>query len=308
MSRLGGVDILKHLFAISVIFQHTKSAIYSSETSAFHSGVTQWIDGAVMGFFLISGFFFSHERHRVTPQSLVTYVQSRATRLLAPYLIFSGLYAVALAGMGKVDFAEGLGRTLTLSGSSMQLYFLPLLFAMEVLAWLFLGLTRQWPLSILRKCLAGTLVCLSLAFPSTWSTGSEVALFPMYAIAFSVGLLLRNYGVGIQTVGTLMAAELLISLTDLRYLDLLIVTTLFACGHWASLKLQWLDRTLPGSGGVYLLHTSVLNFMIAHALNRIGIVEVANLISTVITTYIVSLTATLLFLSFSAKRRYLLLE
>jgi hypothetical protein len=53
-----GVDVLKHALAICVIVQHMRFSIYSFPTLAFLARIDHVLQGAVLTFFLLSGYFF----------------------------------------------------------------------------------------------------------------------------------------------------------------------------------------------------------------------------------------------------------
>jgi surface polysaccharide O-acyltransferase-like enzyme len=115
------IDILRHILALAVILQHMASSRYAPATSQNLLSAVNWIDGAVIGFFFISGFLF---RPKDNP---LTYIKTQTTRLLLPFLLFSSLYTIALTLLKKATLHQGLTRTLLLQGAGMQLYFLPIL-------------------------------------------------------------------------------------------------------------------------------------------------------------------------------------
>ena len=54
-----GIDILRHLFSFAVILQHmTSVSRYTVETNKKLASVIDLVDGAVIGFFFISGYLF----------------------------------------------------------------------------------------------------------------------------------------------------------------------------------------------------------------------------------------------------------
>jgi uncharacterized membrane protein len=80
----------------------------------------------------------------------------------------------------------------------------------------------------------------------------------------------------------------------------------FALAHWLSSFLP--NRREPGSGGVYLLHTPIINFAISIALLKVGFAQWPNAILTVVCTYLLCLALTLGFIRILPKWRWMLLE
>jgi hypothetical protein len=309
LRRFGGIDVMKHLLAMSVIFIHTRSGLYSADTISFSDSVIEWIDGAVMGFFLISGFFFPLRRLPSDARQFLKFGGARAARLLIPFLLFSVLYAIAMAILGKMAFSEGLWLTVTLHGSSMQLYFLPLLFACEILMALWFILTAEIAIGRgLHAIGLLALILLSLRFPTEFSTGSDPRLFGVYALAFGIGLVLKASASPTWPAIMIIGASAILSISDERFIDLLLVTALFWGARTASRSSDALDRSFPGSGGIYLLHTTIINFAIVQLLAKLGVVQVTNLVATVILTYLVCLAATLIAIRAVPRLRFLLLE
>lgn len=116
------IDILRHIFAIAVIAQHMTSASrYSVETNLELARIINWIDGAVIGFFLISGYLFKAQNN------IFAYCRKQTIRLIIPFFLFSLIYSVLLAILGKESLVDGLEKTVRLQGAGMQLYYLPYL-------------------------------------------------------------------------------------------------------------------------------------------------------------------------------------
>lgn len=125
--RIGTLDVLRHLFAVAVIFQHMPSKTrYSPELNRTIGELVSYVDGAVLGFFLISGLLSSSGSGNA---SFFASARRQAWRLLLPFTLFSLLYGVLLTALGKSSLEDGLWRLLTLQGSGPQLYFLPYLLA-----------------------------------------------------------------------------------------------------------------------------------------------------------------------------------
>lgn len=108
---------------------------------------------AVPTFFLVDGFLFARAQHSGQRFDTGRHLRRSARRLLLPWLVFSALYLVLrwvyelatptdvrlLAGRGLLAWVE----SLLLSRASEQLYFLPALFAIRLLAAPIHRLARQ---------------------------------------------------------------------------------------------------------------------------------------------------------------------
>jgi fucose 4-O-acetylase-like acetyltransferase len=296
-----GIDLFRHFLAICVIVQHMRSSRYSDETNASLQSFADYVDGAVAGFFLLSGYFWRQ------PASLRVFLAKQSVRLLVPFFIFSLLYAVALSVLGKKSLLEGISNTLFLQGAGMQLYFLPMLllvsggFAATQSA---IGdRYRQSKFVIAASAILLTVLCLYL--PTNSSTGPNYALLPFYALAYVVGVLLRLNGEGPTTAVVVFAAGV-VGFWDKRFADISLISLLFYLFFRISDFLP--EKRLPGSGGVYLLHTPIINFAISIALVSAGITELANASFTVAVTYVVCLMLTLAYIYALPKYRWLLLE
>jgi fucose 4-O-acetylase-like acetyltransferase len=116
-----GIDILRHFLTIFVILQHMTSSRYSIDVNAEISSYEDFIDGAVAGFFIISGYYSKKQT------DLLKFTRLLAIRLLVPFFIFSVTYTLILFALDKSSLSDGLYKTITLHGAGMQLYFLPYL-------------------------------------------------------------------------------------------------------------------------------------------------------------------------------------
>jgi hypothetical protein len=297
------IDILRHILAIAVILQHMASSRYTPETHQNLLSTVNWIDGAVIGFFFISGFLF---RPKDNP---LTYIKKQTTRLLVPFLLFSSLYTIALTLLKKATLLQGITRTLLLQGAGMQLYFLPiLLLVTATTALLSKAIPARFHLPIqLASLPILTLICLSL--PTSTSTGPDHRLLPLYWLAFLLGTLhqhtlkSRHY---FTIIIILITTLLLIGLKDPRFFDIAGFITLFTILHHLA---QYLPTyRLPGSGGVYLLHTPVINFTISILLQKLTITETPNIYLSVILTYLFCLATTLFLIRQWPQHKWLLLE
>jgi hypothetical protein len=306
--RLGGIDILRHLLAISVIFIHTRTSLYSDETVRLSDKIIDLIDFAVLGFFLVSAYFFPFRKIGTGSTLAGSFLYSRFKRLLIPFFMFSILYAIAMALLHKATLASGIIKTLDFSGSSMQLYFLPFLYICEVLTFFLIRITKR-PNQLTMLCIMLVLMSgLSLLFPSARSTGPDLHLFPLYFASFAAGVVLKTQReISVLTLATL-SWFILLSVFDERLLGIAIMISLTIGAAYLSKKLTILNNAFPGSGGIYLLHTNIVNFAIAHILSITGITQIPNLLITVVLTYIFCLASSLAFIRFFGKWRFIILE
>lgn len=293
-----GLDLLRHLFSVAVIVQHMASASrYSVQTNQGLASVVAWVDGAVLGFFFISGFLFKE------PVSLRRYAKKQALRLLLPFFIFSLLYAVVLAIAGKAELASSLASTLILRGSGMQLYFLPCLLLVSLLY----AACNQ--VRGARGMLLLAVFCLSLFMPTPTPSGPDPKLLPLYMCAYLLGavvgqLALRQHGT--QALLCLVLVCLGVGLLDYRFHDLAAVVALFLLTYLLRSVLP--QQRLPGSGGVYLLHTPVVNFAMSAALMQLGLQQGWNITASVVLTYGFCLVLTLIVVRRFPAQRWLILE
>ncbi len=295
----GAIDLLKHLLAIFVIVQHMHSGTrYSEHTNQILSSACDWLDGAVIGFFLISGFLYK------SPADLKAYGYRQAKRLLVPYFVFSTLYAALLGLAGKGDFEGLLYATVAFQGASMQLYFLPYLAGITVLFATFERLL-VWRRSTALLALCSLL--LATYSQTDASTGSDLELLPLYFYTFALGAVMRKEQPSLRVVGfaiTLLTVG--IGLIDKRMLDLALMLALLygAVIYGRQLSLP----RIGGSGGVYLLHTPFVNFGVSSVLERLGVSQVPNVVLSVVLTYVFCLAATRIFVSWFPAASGLLLE
>jgi fucose 4-O-acetylase-like acetyltransferase len=294
-----GIDILRHLLAIFVIAQHMASSRYSAETNSILRNFVDYIDGDVAGFFLIAGSFSKR------PSDLVRFIPKQIQRLIVPFLAFSILYAFTLSLLGKGSLENGLRETLLLRGSGMQLYFLPYLFyvstAISLLEY-FLG-ERTWKWA--NPLFAFAMIATCLAYPTSNSNGHDPHLLAFYALAYSVGGIYRTTR-SKSVLAIAAAAFYALGFQDHRFFDMGFMTMLFVAADAASVHLKMIR--FPGSGGVYLMHTPVVNFMVSVALEKIGITEIQNIVASVILTYAICLGASLAICTKLPKYRWLILE
>lgn len=295
-----GIDLLKHLFAIAVILMHMHSyARYSETTNQDLLGLSDYIDGAVFGFFLISGYLFKLQ------SSILGYIKKQAVRLLVPFILFSILYTSIFVLIGKIEVIEGIKKALFLHGVGMQLYFLPYLFLISVVyacVYEKLGLRKN----NVHLVFLILIILISIFLPTESSTGAHWKLLPFYFSAYVIGRVLKIYDTSNNFWGVLITVlSILIGFVDNRFFDLAVVLFLFIF-----IKYFFLLKTirLPGSGGVYLLHTPLINFSISIFLDYLGLHQKWNIFASVLVTYIFCLMFTLLVIRFFPKYKWLLLE
>jgi Acyltransferase family len=307
--RYGGIDLLKHLFALAVIFQHmTSQSRYNSDVNGMIASVRSYIDEAVMGFFMISGLFF-----RPLP-SFKAWFYKMFIRLILPFLIFSLCYTIFDAALGKDKMVTGLINTITLHGEGMQLYFLPYLLAVSSLFALLYALSMRLkiPFIIIVVVVVAACAVLAIKFPTKYSTGSDPKLFPLYALSYGLGLCfskvlkapISTLCVSMMSTGSFCLA---IGIYDHRFFKIAALTAFLLFSILISICFPFLKRNFPGSGGVYLLHTPIVNFTISSLLLVLGISSYCNLFVSWGMTYVLCLIFTLGFIRIFPQR-WILLE
>lgn len=311
---LFGVDLLKHALAICVIFQHLHSDTrYSASTNARISEVVFWVQGAVLVFFLISGYFFHVKSTGRLLADLSVHIRHYGKRLLLPFVLFSAINCIALVRLGKLTFHTAAISFASGYGVGMQIYFLSYLFLITVIAAL-VGFTAG---SSLRReiptlsVLAVAMVMTALNSPTQSPTGSEYRNLPLYLLAFIVGRFISIAQNQIPHKSWLVISGIVLVLgvlgmKDFRFYYIAAGVGVFALAHWLSFYLP--NRRGPGSGGVYLLHTPIVNFAISIALLKVGFAQWPNAILSVVCTYLLCLAFTLGFIRILPKWRWMLLE
>lgn len=296
--RYVGIDVFRQFLAIFVIIQHTWST--SRYTEAMYPDylfLTDVVNGAVWGFFFISG-FFARERNNIS-----LYAKDKFKRLIVPFLLFSIIYGVLnifIWGKGLENIVYSI---LTLHGTSMQLYFLPYLFIIDIVFVYIFSQFKTYKIPLILSFLAIFIICV-LAMPTDSSTGSDLKLIPFYALAYILGTLYSNYR-KLSLVVSILASFIVGIVFDARFLDISLMLAMFSV-----LVNLFKDSNLKifGAGGIYLLHTPFTNFVISIILLKIGILGWYNFGLTILLTYIVCLLATYAFIKIAPKYRYLLLE
>lgn len=296
---LGWIDVLRHLLSLAVIFQHMSSANrYPAELNVYISNIVPALDGAVACFFLLSGFLAHSDFSWRT-------LTAQARRLLLPYILFCVLYGTILVLLNKLTIAQVAWRTVSGSGVGPQLYFLPYLF----LIWTAINYVLSKGGKFLAAFVLLGLFCAYLAISTPSSTGPEPKLLILYALAYTIGYYRARYaGKWEIALVTAMASlgVMLISFQS-RYFDLALIILLLEAVVLLSRK-EPLPMRLPGSGGVYLLHTPLLNFAISTILWKLHVISVANIFVTMALTYLAALAITLAFRQVTKRYRWLILE
>lgn len=298
-----GIDALRHIFAIAVIAQHMASASrYSMATNLELARIVDWVDGAVIGFFLVSGFLFKRQA------SVSNYYLKQSRRLLVPFFFFSVIYAVALAALNKGSLSDGLLKTVELVGAGMQLYYLPyLLLVTAAFATVESRLNKHR--IVLLFLLTFVAFLIALLNPTQSSTGSDYRLIPYYIGSFLIGTIVAEQtkqGKGFSTTILISFAAALVGIMDHRFFDLAGVVFLLGLILLSTSRLP--NIRIPGSGGTYLLHTPLLNFAISTILLKMSIGQGVNIICTIILTYMICLAFTAVVIYYFPKYRWLILE
>lgn len=308
--RYGAIDLLKHLLAICVIIQHMKSeSRYSNETNLFINDIVQYINGAVIGFFMISGFFFR------PAGKLKEGVVKIFKRTMIPFFLFSFLYTILMFLLGKNSLTKGLESTIHLQGAGMQLYYLSYLFIIYcfylVIFNVFTINKSRLPYFLIFVIFACTII--SLIYPTESPTGGSIKLIPVYTLSFGIAVYLsiqkKESEKKYITHSIIMSLiSILIGTYDYRFYNISALITLLLFFYFLSNNFSYLNRQFPGSGGVYLFHTPIVNFAISTVLVSVNIIERQNLFLSIIITYIATLTTTLLIIKILPKYRSFILE
>lgn len=302
-----GIDLLRHLLTVFVIIQHMASnSRYSSSTNLELAVFVNWIDCAVLGFFFMSGYLFKQK------ESLCKYSKKQCLKLLTPYFIVSVIYTLALSLVGKDTLINGFIKTISFQGSGMQLYYLPYLLIVTVAYAIFTVFIKFSNFRILAELLLFIIIIAAcLALPTKSSTGSDFKLLFLYVASFLLGRqYINNFSLDLKykkfVVITILILSLGLGFIDERFLDFTIFMTLFFAIESIHHKLP--NSRIAGSGGVYLLHTPIINFTISTLLAYIGIQQGFNIFVSVILTYLTCLVITHIFINTFPKQRWLLLE
>jgi fucose 4-O-acetylase-like acetyltransferase len=312
--RLFGVDILRHCLAFFVVIEHMHSSSrYSYATNSKIAQLALLVQGAVLAFFLISGYFFQVKKEANPLKTLSRHIQRYSKRLLIPFAIFSFINAIALLGMKKIEFHEVVKDILIGHGVGPQLYFLTFLFLIVTIGatiQIASGFSLHREIAILLP-LAVILVALVLHFPTQSVTGNDNILLPLYMLSFMTGHMFAlaqqvTIGHSIWRPGCIALTCTALGLYDFRFYFLAGSVIAFAVSLHLSAYLP--SRRGPGSGGVYLLHTPIVNFGVSAALVDVGVAQWSNAMVSVIFTYIACLAFSKWFIHVAPSLRWMLLE
>lgn len=294
-----GIDILRHFLTIFVILQHMTSSRYSVDVNAEISSYVDFIDGAVAGFFIISGYFSKKQT------DLLKFTRLLAIRLLVPFFIFSVTYTLILFALDKSSLSDGLYKTITLHGAGMQLYFLPYLLVVSFSFAIIRYITSEKDTIRNFGILMIILVLFCILIPTPVSTGNNLKLLPFYFLAYISGFLYQRIKSNIYTI-SFSILFLILGQYDPRFLDLSFMMILFCIAESLSDNLG--QKRAKGSGGVYLFHTPIVNFTISILLTKLGIVQLQNVFVSVALTYVFCLAVSIVFMKVLPKYRWIILE
>lgn len=308
-----GIDIFRHLLALCVIVQHMPCVRYSAATNARLDHLAFFVQGAVLTFFLLSGFFFRLRIQSSARSTLLHYFERQCKRLLVPFVLISAVNAAVMLARHRmtaravaIDFAR-------MNGVGLQMYFLPYLLVISFLvAVVHIGARRsQRREAVVLLAAAALLIAVALHYQIPGVTGNYVRLFPLYLLMFILGRLLAlNLALPGPALSRLFLALSILffgglGMADFRFWYVAVAIAGFEFFYWVSAFLP--NGRAPGSGGVYLLHTPA-NFAVAGGLAKFGITQFPNAIATVAVTYILCLAVTLFYIKALPAYRYLLLE
>ncbi|QWX83327.1 acyltransferase family protein [Cellulophaga sp. HaHaR_3_176] len=308
--RFGGLDILKHILAIFVITQHMHSqSRFSIEVNLYLTEIINYINGAVITFFMLSGFFFS------TKDSTKVSIKRIFNRTIIPYTLFSIIYGAFLILYQNDSIIKHLLSFFTLKGSAMQLYFLSFLFLIYTFYILYFKAIKHLKFNnkYAELILLLLLTCLSYFLPTVSPTGSDYKLIFLYTLSFGIAIHLsnlrkQNKNKFKKTSIVLILIYLFLGLIDFRFFHISSSIFLLSIFLQLSEKIKYFNKQFPGSGGVFLLHTPIVNFVISIILLKLGFTEKSNLFSAIVLTYFSTLTFTILFIKIWPKHKSILLE
>ena len=197
--RLAGIEWMRGIAAFGVICIHSGLAVHNRTTPA--TGYLREGFGFVVPFFLMTSFFFAVRAEKKGWLPWSEWLKRHAGRLLLPFAFWSAVYltlhVVKLLAHHQYDEMESLladPAALVLSGgSSVALYFIPLLFTGLVLIHLLSGLFRQSPAYVLVLGLIASFgldeVCYRNGFADeTGSTGFGPAPFHLLVALIGEGV------------------------------------------------------------------------------------------------------------------------
>ena len=302
-----GIDILRHIFSFLIILQHMHSVSrYSFETNTQLTQFVNWIDGAVLGFFCISGYLYKQQLN------LRQFAVAQIKKLIVPYFVFSIIYAVSFSLLGKYTISEVLLRIPTSQNIGIQLYFLPYLFFVTIKYWWLSHHLKFEANKYIEYIILVIFLLLSLFLHTNSSTGPDLKLLPLYFAAFLIGRIYKNLEISktsnmfLICIGLFCALLGVLGVFDRRFFDIIGIIFLLSLVSMGGRYMH--EKRIPGSGGVYLLHTPLVNFAISTFLSEIGIIQWPNIIFSALLTYGLCIVVTMMLVTKAPKYRWLLLE
>jgi peptidoglycan/LPS O-acetylase OafA/YrhL len=178
------LDALRGLLIVFVIAIHAGS--YAQLQPGWASELTYFVvaTATVKGFFLVDGFLFARSLEKATQASSLVRLQTSATRLLLPWLLFSGAYLLLRMYGGRLGMLPpasmpdghwsiaGATAALWYSETSAQMYFLVSLFAVRAVAITCVAWLRRCPAGVL-ALLAVALALLFRQVVEPWALGAN---------------------------------------------------------------------------------------------------------------------------------------
>jgi len=148
--RLAGIEWMRGVAVFGVICIHSGLAVHNRTTPA--AATLRAIFSFAVPFFLVLSFFFAVRAEKEGWLSWSLWMKKRAGRLLIPFVFWSSLYlalhGIKLVAYHQIDqikalFANPAGLVMS-GGTSLALYFLPLLFTGLILIHLFSPLFQRF--------------------------------------------------------------------------------------------------------------------------------------------------------------------
>jgi fucose 4-O-acetylase-like acetyltransferase len=299
----GGIDIFRHILALCVIFLHMGSDNrFNAEILEVHKNLCYYIQSAVAGFFLISGFFFHIDK------TFLIFLRKKFKRIMLPFFIFSLLYTVLMALLGKGTLLGGLERTFLLDGVGPQIYFLPYLFYIQLSFFIFYKISATLKVNFL-SILIPLIICLiftSVLLPTDYITGPGYDKLIFYSMCFWFGVLISKLHTYYSIIIILIIFY--VGFYDFRYFHVSALIVLLIAAIWFSERFKLLQKKKSGSGGIYLLHQPITSNAISIILVAFGVSSYCNMFLSWILTYVFCLLLTLLLIRLLPSKRWALLE
>lgn len=329
--RFAGIDVMRGLAAFGVICIHAGLVVDHRVSPA--AAVLPDVFGFVVPFFLVAAFFFAIRSEKAGPLGWRDWMRGRASRLLIPYAIWSavylGLHVLKLVSQSQKDRIGELFQNpwalLLNGGTSVALYFLPLLFVGLVLVHglkTFILRAPSWGLgcALLMTAAVNEAVCLSgngfdlddsSGFRSVWppAIGSVGFILGLLAHAirclpliFATALMVRFFtqSEGHQRIRAALGAAIMMVIFVAMLLgggnrfmpEFVIGTGAFLVG-WALPvnEARWTILLGTFSFGVYLVHQVVLEAMqlLVHKWNGVPVLGVAGYLGLTLLAFVISM-------------------